>query len=82
LSYIIESTLRIKPETGLYLKVEQIKNYVSYRLQHIENLVKPMAEMMMAGGAGREGVDGRIGDLEMLRTMANRLAGYLGELVK
>lgn len=77
--------MRIKPETGLYLKVEQIKNYVSYRLQHIENLVKPMAEMMMAGGAGREGregVDGRIGDLEMLRTMANRLAGYLGELVK
>lgn len=35
LCYIIESTLRIKAESGLYLKVEQIKNYLNYRLQHI-----------------------------------------------
>lgn len=46
LSYIIESTLRVKAETGLYLKVEQIKNYLTYRLQHIEKLVRPITDML------------------------------------
>lgn len=75
LSYIVESTLRIKPETGLYLKVEQIKNYLNYRLQHIENLIKPIVELLGSGEA-------KIRDLESLNSVVQRLSAYLGELLK
>ena len=75
LSYIVESTLRIKPETGLYLKVEQIKNYLNYRIQHIENLIKPIVELLGSGEA-------KIRDLESLNSVVQRLSAYLGELLK
>lgn len=59
------------------MKVEQLKNYINYRLQHIENLVKPISDLIGDGT-----LTGKIHDLETMRTMANRLAGYLGELIK
>lgn len=55
--------------------MEQIKNYLSYRLQHIENLVKPVVELVGHSG-------GQVRDLEGLGVLVNRLAVYLGELLK
>ena len=46
LDYMIESTLKVKPEEKLYTKIDQIKSYLCYRLQHIENLTKPLIDLI------------------------------------
>ena len=44
LTNLIESVLKTKAEESLEEKVDQIKNYICYRLQHIENLYKLLVE--------------------------------------
>ena len=44
LTNLIETILKTKAEDSLEEKVDQIKNYICYRLQHIENLYKLLTE--------------------------------------
>lgn len=70
----------MKAENGLYLKVEQIKNYLTYRLQHIEKLIKPITDML---GDDSDLSKERMGrNLEDLATLATRLSTYLSDLIK
>lgn len=62
----------MKAESTLYLKVEQIKNYLAYRMQHIESLIKNVME-----GVGKYGTTAELRDLGSLTTHVNRLSAYL-----